>query len=384
MKKLTLLIFIGIILFSCSSDENSTEQKTNLNDSEYVILFPLSTPINSLEINNELYIFYNDDEASGAGIFGASNKLSKVGDNGIIQWTRELDLNNFPDLSIVTSASNSLNFFYQFGDEFNLLQFDLDGNLLQSNLISNESFDLVQKNQNDFYLIKHNPSGIHSKKYSFSGNLLETTTLNITIEEPAFSKTIIKNNKSYLFSISDFNGSSPYFYDNYFCEIYEDNNLSNTINNETSNSNAYISNSIVLNNGNILLVTMFDDSLDFLNYEFKVFDSVTGNQIANRVFESSSNIMRLFLNADGNIGFVGGYARPNDNSKWSRLTILDSNLNMISQRILGSLDIGEIFFAVNESSSSYYITGRTDGRNGDFDLPNNSTGTDMFLYKLNK
>ncbi len=350
---------------------------TGLKNDEYVVLFPISRPITSLEIDNELYVLYEDLEFD-------LQKLSKVSSNGVILWTKDLSINVTNHyLNFMTNDDNQLYLFNNSGlGNFDKVQFDLEGNITEVSLLSNESFDDVHINQNNFYLIKHNSTGIYFEKYSSSGNLLETSNVNISIEEPDKSKTII-NNKSYLFGLSDFNGSALDFYDNYFCEIYENNSLLNSIKINISNSSAHFRESLVLDNGNILFITKTPEDT-----EFKLFDSSTGDNIANKTFEGIHNgDYSIFLMTDGNLGFVSHTSINDKNTKLSQFTILDSNLNTISQRFFGSYEFGEIRYDTHESRDGnyYYITGRTNGIDGDYTgVPNNSDTIDMFLFKLSK
>ena len=376
MKKMTLLLFIGIILTSCSNEEGISNKNSNLNSGEYVLLIPLSSPINTIELNNEIYIFYNDDEANDqTGGFGQSNKLSKINNEGLIEWTKEIPLNNYPDLSTITTTNNFLNFFYQYNGEFKLMKFDLAGNFVEENSIISEYFNTVQKNENDFNLIRHTSNGIISKKYSFLGELIETIEINLTIETPNSSKTILKNDKTYLFSVSDFNGNNPFFYDNFFCKTFNQNTLINTLNVNTSQKTSNYGLSKVFNNGNLLM--HFNDND---NTELKLL-SQDGIEIANNSFELNY-IGNSFLDSSENISIVGNY-KETSNSIRTHITILDSNLDIVSQRLLGVNNYNNFRIAF-ESNNHYYIVGLTDSRTGDFDLPNNSSGTDMFIYKLKK
>lgn len=375
-KKLNLLfgLLIGFLIVSCSKDENNSNSKNDLNNGEFVVLIPYSVPINTIEINNEVYVFYNDDLAYDGGIYGERNKLSKVGSSGIIQWTKEIPLTNFPDLSIVTSYDNQINLFYQYNGEFNQMIFDLEGNYISTKLIQTGYFNSIQKNNSDFHISRAYNKDIIVNTYSFSGSLLKSDNLqsNLTLAQPE-TKIVVKNNTIYSFSSIWGGGNTS----NFTCEVFQNNESTNTISKNGIVENIQIQNSLVLNNENILIVSIND-----YVYTFEVL-SLNGSVIASKIFKSSSNIMKVFLTSNGNIGFVGGYNRPSNNYKWSEITILDPMLNVLTQRILGSYDEGEIFFDVKEANN-YYVTGTTFGRNGDFDFPNNSTGVDMFLYRLNK
>tara|TARA_R110002051_G_scaffold321505_1_gene409364 strand:- start:2170 stop:3306 length:1137 start_codon:yes stop_codon:yes gene_type:complete len=378
MKKIILLLFIGIIINSCSSEEDNLNKNSNLNKGEYVMLIPLSRPINTIEFNNEIYIFYNDDEANNQSfIHGESNKLSKINSEGLIEWTKEIPLYNYPDLSVASITNNKLNFFYQYNGEFNLMKFDLEGNFVEKkSIITNESYDSVQVNENDFILIRHNSNGITYKKYSFSGEIKETVNIDLEIEETGKSKSILKNNKVYLFSISDFVRNSTFSYKKFFCKTFNQNNLINTINVDTSAKNATYGLSNVFKNGNILMY--FRDNQN--NRELKLFNQ-NGLEIANNSFEPNY-VGNSFLNTSENIAIIGNY-KETSNSIRTHLTILDSNLNIVSQRLLGVNNYNNFRIAY-ESNNNYYVVGLTNSKTGDFDLPNKSTGIDMFIYKLKK
>lgn len=381
MKKSILLSLIVFFLLNCSGDENSNEQNTDLQNDEFVVLLPIARPFTSIEVNNDLYTLYED-------LVNDLNKLSKINNRGEVLWTKELSISLiFNNINFMAYDNNRLFVFSKSGNGiFNLIEFDLDGNFINTNPVSDENFDSVQINQNSFYLIRHSPTSIYSEEYSTSGNLLGAFTNNISIEEPSYSKTIIKNNKSFLFSLSDFNGSALGAYNNYFCEIYENDTLLNSIEIDISSSVADFHNSLVLENENIVFIIRSPTN----GTELKLFNSMTGDNIANKTFDGiNSNDTRIFLMQDGNIGFVSqtGTSVNSENSKRSQFTILDSSLNIVSRKFFGSYSFGEIEYQVYESNNGnyYYITGRTNGTDGDYlGIPNNSDTIDMFLFKLSK
>ncbi|WP_405567772.1 hypothetical protein [Polaribacter sp. Asnod6-C07] len=378
MKKMTILFFIGIILTSCSNEADNLNRNNNLNIGEYVLLIPLSSPINTIEYNNEFYIFYNDDEANDQSfIHGQSNKLSKINRQGLIEWTKEIPLYNYPGFSITSIINNKLNFLYLYNGEFNLMVFDLEGNFLEKKpIIINELYDSVQKSDEGFILTRHHLDGVVLKKYSISGEILETINIDSKIVEPNNTNSILKNDKIYISSASGFVRNSNFSYENYNFKIFSQNNLLNTINFDTPEGNIFYGLNKVFKNGNILITSDKRQG----NIELKLFNE-NSIEIANNNFEKNY-IGNLFLNNSENIAIVGNY-KESTNSIRTHLTILDSNLNISSQRLLGVNNYNNFRIAY-ESNNHYYVVGLTDSRTGDFDLPNNSTGTDMFIYKLKK
>ena len=369
-KNFLYLLVLQLVLFSCANDDLN-----DLNNEEYVLLFPESLPLNTLEYNNELYVFY--DSRSDYLQF------SKLDHKGNVVWNKDLLWQTYPDNSIVILSGSKINFYYEYMAEFRRLVLDLDGNILSNDLIYTSSFQYIQKFDSGFYRIRCFEEAIDIETYSLTGELLLTRTIDAHIESPS-PKVIIKGNKIYLFSTSNFNSDFPSYYEYFRCDVFVQNRLVNTINIPTLEKYPAEHSGLVFNDGTILMPFTYEDNTGFLNYEWRIFDPVTGKEVKNKKFEASSNISAAMINTDGNIVFAGGNPRLNDKTKWSQFTILDTDLNQLSQRIIGSYDRGELFFEIKETQNYYYISGTTFGSDGDFDLPNNSPAVDMFIYRLNK
>ncbi|KQC33462.1 hypothetical protein AAU57_09155 [Nonlabens sp. YIK11] len=379
--KLTLIIkLLLLILFvSCSSEDNNTNSTNDLNSGEYVVLLPLSIPINSIEFNDEVYVFHNDGLNSDRRDFN-DNNISKIDANGQLLWTKELSIDDAPETSFVTISNSQINFFYiSIDSELRCLQFDENGNQIAEKLIASNTFGEFYEGESSFYRSRPTQDGLSIEEYTLSGDLVGVNNLDVPFQFPN-SKFFIENDKIYVFGLSEFNSNTGRA-DDPFCKIFENGVLQQEIITR-SNERVSIRESLVLDNGNLLFV--YSGVIDNrFQYRFQIIDPMSGNEIANQLFAASSNVISTHLNSNGNIVFATGNPRTDSFSKWSQVTILDPELNLISQRILGSFDEGEIFFDIKEESS-YYISGTTFGRDGDFELPENTTGVDMFFYKLNK
>jgi hypothetical protein len=114
-----------------------------------------------------------------------------------------------------------------------------------------------------------------------------------------------------------------------------------------------------------------------------LFDS-QGNGISTQRFSGFGRDFSTSSLSNNYICFLG-VKNPFQEGKKLNFKILNSNLDVISERNIGSLDnTGTFGSTCHERANFYYIYGVTDSADGDFDLPNNSTGTDLFLYRLNK
>ena len=131
-KNFLYLLVLQLVLFSCANDDLN-----DLNNEEYVLLFPESLPLNTLEYNNELYVFY--DSRSDYLQF------SKLDHKGNVVWNKDLLWQTYPDNSIVILSGSKINFYYEYMAEFRRLVLDLDGNILSNDLISTSSFQYIQK-----------------------------------------------------------------------------------------------------------------------------------------------------------------------------------------------------------------------------------------------
>jgi hypothetical protein len=380
MKK---ALYILILLFIACDKNDSDNNDSNMNsENEFVRLFPEAYPITSLEIdNNHSIVMYSD--------FGL--KISEVDSAGEIVWTQEHNLG----IDLFSNSTFFLNdLIYSYTSNENGLGktvFNLSGDVLESELLTSIG-GIISKDNNYIYNFTidynstTNTSEISYKQYSLLGNLISEGSFSTDYVQLSNNDIIVKNNLIYIFDESDFQGS-PNFYENYFSRIYDlDGNLINTINTETDGLKTAHS-KLVLDNGNILMsIYNFQDDGGFVNidtYDLRLY-STSGDLINTQIVNSYSNVLKLELLSSGNVAIAGGRDSSLTELKLSQFTVFDQNLNEIYTRNIGGYDEGDVFFKLNESNEFYYLLGRTDDSNGDYDLPNNSSTSDMFYFKLEK
>ena len=376
MKKFLFLILLTFISCDNSGIDNLDD---NLNKDEFALLFPEDYPITSFEMENGKSIVFHEK-------YGNTIKISLVNNSGKVEWTKEHNL-----ITDVTSGNcsfifNNLIYLYTGVYGINKYVFDFNGNLLKSESLSNEEHYYMIKDNDFLYAVKsttsNNPNQINYIKYSLTGDYI--SELSFSEENISYSdKIIIKNNKIYLFGTSE-SQTSTNVSENYFCKVLDLNgNFISIISTEISDQSTPHS-KLILDNGNILMsIYNFSNVTVLEGYELRLFNEES-NLLNSLIIPSYQNALRLDLLSGSNIGLAGGKNPSSSELKLSQFTILDKNLNEIYHRSLGSYDNGEVFFKTLEYNNYYYLLGRTDGTNGDFDLPNNSTTSDMFLYRLNK
>ncbi|MCF8255739.1 MAG: hypothetical protein K9J84_14270 [Bacteroidia bacterium] len=378
MKNLTLIFFLGIILSSCSNDKNITDEEINSDNKEFLVLFPESYPIDSFELQNgNSIVFYNDKKL----------KISEIDNFGEILWTKEHDL-------LIELFSNSLfqldNLIYLYSSNslgLNKIVFNLQGEIIDTELLYSEG-SLMTKDSNFIYgfafdyNILTNNTEITYRKYSLKGDFI--TEQSFVAELNGSSVDLyIKDNHIYIFG--DY--LLPNSYQNYYCKVYDfQGSILSTINTETSETKSFHS-KLVLDNGNILLSVynlQINGNLSYIDSYDLILYNRSGNLIKTKTINSDAFPLKLDLLSTDNIAVAGGRAGSLNGLKLSQLTIFDQNLNEFYSRNIGGYNNLDVFFKINESSNYYYVLGRTDDNSGDYDLPNNSTGADMFYYKLKK
>lgn len=384
MRKI-LIIFL-IVFNSCDSNDSIKENTDpHWGIDEFVRLFPEDYPVTIFELDTGKSLVFHEK-------FRGKLKASLVNSLGEVEWTKEHNLANDVFINQGSTAFKYNNQIYIYTGRLGIHKyiFDLEANLITSETLSSEDDYFLQKDDLNIYAVRNVHGSNNSKvidyiKYSLTGNLIEGN--NFLYENNSYSsEIIIKNDLIYLFGESDFR-SSLNFYENYYCSIFDlSGNLINRIDTETSNLKRSHS-KLVLDNGNIIMsIYNFENINGFTalkDYEFRLFN-LQGNLINSMVVNSSSNVLKLELLLENRFGLAGGRNALSTEPKFSQFSVFDSDLNQLYTKNIGSFDNGEEFFEIKESSESYYLLGRTDGTDGDFDLPNNSTTSDMFYFKLSK
>ncbi|WP_146106970.1 hypothetical protein [Polaribacter porphyrae] len=376
MKKIILIILI--ILVSC---EKENSESNNFSTYEFVKLFPTYSVISNLELENNESIFIYSEWNSN------EFKMSLLNQNGEITWTKSHENSLLGHIFFINEkliysyTSNSKGIFEN--------TFSFTGNFLSSKIISNEPWYSIKKQNNDLYAIRQSRFGNASKlkidiiQFSKNGVLEKKISLETSRNYSDLIEVIVQKNRIYFFGENNFE-SSIGSYSNHFCEIYDfSGNLIKLINTETSGrKSAY--QSLVFENGNILM-TVINFNKRPIDYDFRLFNS-EGKLINSQIFNSPGNSLKLSLFENDRIGIAGSnsYSSSVNNRKKSQFVILDENLDELFEREIGSIDDGEVFFFLQEFNNYYYLIGNTNGTDGDFNIPNNTGGTDLFYMKLEK
>ncbi|WP_223552301.1 hypothetical protein [Aestuariivivens sp. NBU2969] len=382
MRKKFILLIVTLIAYGCNSSDETIET-TLESENEFVILFPEAYPITSFELQNgnSIVIYEN-----------LNLRISEVDTFGKILWTKEHDFK-------IDILSNSIfilnNLIYCYSSGVNGIEkrvINFNGDIVESELPFSQGTFISKDNDFIFafdlyYNQSTSKTEITYRKYSLNGNFISETSFESDyLQLSSNSDIIVKNNYIYIFDEDDFQ-NSPNFYENYFCKIYDlSGSLINTINSEIKNLKSAHS-KLVLDNGNILMsIYNFKEDNSFVyidDYDLRLYD-LSGNLITTKTHKSYSNVLKINLLSNNEIAVAGGRDGSMTELKLSQFTVYDQNLNQVYSRNIGGYDSGDVFFKINESANYYYLLGRTFDYNGDYDLPNNSTGTDMFYFKLEK
>lgn len=371
-KRVLFLSFLSIIFLSCSSESNN-DSSNSLGSNEYVLLIPYSSPISVVEKSeNEVILTYYD---SSDNLY----KICQINENAEIDWVSDLQINPSIFSGQLFIENNIIYFFYIVNNNLELSKIDLNGNLLNDNFIQNQDYNnlFIKKTENGFIATNYEIDAILYDEYSFSGSLLGSYMLNFSNSQSNLSNLIKKDNKSYLFR--NYNLNSSAVYEDFDCNIFDTNgDLSNTISLTGLVEVGKIHSSFPITDDEILMVTRESGTINL-----NIFNS-TGNITSSVSFDDFNNSFSLFPLSNNNICFLG---QKNSSLEGKKLNfkVLNSNLEVLSERNIGSLDnIGTFNFKCLESLNYQYVYGITDSDSGDFDLPNNSTTTDLFFYRLNK
>ncbi|WP_405568979.1 hypothetical protein [Winogradskyella sp. Asnod2-B02-A] len=378
MKITKLLLIFTIVLISCTNDSNNSEESnnnSNFQEPEYVMLIPEATPISSIVLDDNIQIVYAESNFT--------YKISQVNSNGFIEWTRDLELlDDFIEFSLFKKIGSVLYFIYQQNDGLKFIELDINGSVTNNGVISNTRYNRLQANSDKFYAMKYESNNVIINSYTYTGNFIETNNITTNIYATHNCKVLIKNDLSYVFGQENFIANNPFFYENFYCEIYNSSlellgdfniNLSNKIGNEQL--------ALVLNNGNILTKN-YNGNIN--KTQIEIFDS-NGNLLFDNSFNERHGASRILEDNNGNLRLILKNASAIPNEKNMRLITLTQNLEVVSERRLGSdSDVGDNVKEIIETNEFIYLIGGTAGTDGDFDIPNNSHTDDLFIFKLEK
>lgn len=379
MKIPRLFIIFLIVLMSCNNDSGSVDN-SDLQNSEYVMLIPEGFPISTVELDNNIQIIYLQSEVVSFDTY----KISQVNSDGIIEWTKEIEsINGYIYKAILKRLDSDLYFIYLQNDGLKFIQFDFNGNILKRGIISNIFYNDLQESNDGFFAIKYERNIIITNKHTFAGDLIKSSKITTDIHSINHCKVLIKNGFSYVLSKENFTGNDPFFYQNLNCKIF---NSSSEMTDEfdivLDNKIGIEQLSLALNSGNILTINYNGETN---KTHIEIFDS-EGSLMFNNSFEEPT-AGSSFITEDntGSLRFIIKNNVATGNTKNMRLITLTQNLEVISERSLGSIsDIGDNARQIIENENFIYVIGSTAGTDGDFDLPNNSTSDDLFIFKLKK
>lgn len=372
-KRILLLAIMSIILISCSSESDNDDSNNSLGINEYVLLIPYSTPISAVEKNeNEVILTYYDSSDN-------KNKICQINEIGEIDWVSDLQINTVIWSGQLFINNGNIYFFHFFDDALELTKLDLNGNILNNNFSQNQDYNnlFLINTENGFIATNYEIDSIQYDEYSFSGNLLGSYQLDYSNTQSNLASLKRKNNKSYLFK--NYNLNDSYIYEDFDCVIFDTNEeLSSTISLTGLNEIGNIHSSFPITDDKILMVIRENGTV-----KLNIYDSF-GNTVSSESLNSFNDSFSLFPSLNNNICFLGERSVSQEGKKLS-FKVLNSNLDITSERNIGSLDnIGTFYFKYSESLNYHYIYGVTDSETGDFDLPNNTTTTDLFFFRLKK
>ena len=372
-KRILLLAIMSIILISCSSESDNDDSNNSLGINEYVLLIPYSTPISAVEKNeNEVILTYYDSSDN-------KNKICQINEIGEIDWVSDLQINTVIWSGQLFINNGNIYFFHFFDDALELTKLDLNGNILNNNFSQNQDYNnlFLINTENGFIATNYEIDTIRYDEYSFSGNLLGSYQLDYSNTQSNLASLKRKNNKSYLFK--NYNLNDSYIYEDFDCVIFDTNEeLSSTISLTGLNEIGNIHSSFPITDDKILMVIRENGTV-----KLNIYDSF-GNIVSSENLANFNDSFNLFPSLNNNICFLGERSASGEGKKLS-FKVLNSNLDITSERNIGSLDnTGTFYFKYSESLNYHYIYGVTDSETGDFDLPNNTTTTDLFFFRLKK
>lgn len=372
-KRILFLAIISIILISCSSENDNNDSNNSLDVNEYVLLIPYSTPISAVEKSeNEIILTYYDSSDN-------TNKVCQINENGEIDWVSDLQINTVIWSGQLFINTSNIYFFHFYDGSLELTKLDLNGNILNNEFSQNQEYNnlFLVNTENGFIATNYELNTIQYDEYSFSGNLLGSYQLDYSNTQSNLTSLKRKNNKTYLFK--NYNLNDSYIYEDFDCIIFDTNEeLSSTISLTGLEEIGRAHSSFPIADDEILMVTRENGTVNL-----NIFDS-SGNIVSSENLANFNDSFNLFPSSNNNICFLGERSVSQEGKKLG-FKILNSNLDITSERNIGGLDnIGTFYFKYSESSNYHYIYGVTDSETGDFDLPNNTTTTDLFFFRLNK
>jgi len=373
-KSLFLLSIVSVFLIGCSSESNNDDNPNNsIGINEYVLLIPYSTPISAVEKNeNEVILTYYD---SSVNLY----KICQINENGEIDWVSDLQINPVVWSGQLFIENDIIYFFYFSGNALELSKLDLNGHLLNDDFNQNQEYNnlFLVKTENGFIATNYEINSIKYDEYSFSGNLLGSYQLDYSNTQSNLASLKRKNNKTYLFK--NYNLNDSFVYEDFDCIVFDTNEeLSSTISLTDLEEIGRAHSSFPITDDEILMVTRENGTVNL-----NIFDS-SGNTVSSENLASFNDSFNLFPSSNNNICFLGERSVSQEGKKLG-FKVLNSNLDITSERNIGSLDnIGTFNFNYSESLNYHFIYGVTDSETGDFDLPNNTTTTDLFFFRLNK
>tara|TARA_R110001632_G_scaffold36869_5_gene93140 strand:+ start:10595 stop:11767 length:1173 start_codon:yes stop_codon:yes gene_type:complete len=390
MKK-QLLLFVLCSLFLVSCEKNDLDlivTNSTLAPNEFALLFPGETVfgLNHVEVNNGETVFLHTNSFDNV-------TLTLIDDSGRIIWTKE----HHNILGYIASHISAFPFLHNnkiivftTGSGLHRYEFDLNGELLNSKtIIANDGGYRLSKEGGVVHGVKTiviNP-GTDTRiiKVSLEGDLIETINVSTSSNISSENWVKIKNDRIYMFGRS-LNQGPDLSDDIYFCEVFDRlGNLITRIETPTP-ANQLPHTQLVLNNGNILIAVAnytSDISNNPNSYDLRLFDP-QGALIRNLTFESPGDNLQLRELPNYKIAIAGKEKSSSSGMKQSQFVVLNSSLDEMYRRNIGSFDGNETFYILKEYLNSYHMYGFTSGTDGDFDLPNNSSTRDLFYLKLDK
>jgi hypothetical protein len=384
MKKLfyrIILLTLVLNIYNCSTDSDSSENPNN-NDDYFIKMF---TGINrigyeTITNDNSIYIRGNSEtfltefiNINDSGNTTTTDVTSVFTNYGISESFILYDFNNQINLVFIEDVNTSQ-------ANINLVIFDYDGNLINQQVLeSNTSYSSLRSYENGFLafnevfdLQKHT---VYYKIFNQSGNSINSQAIDISDGNPFIDDVFFENNNTYIIGKSNFVQGQGYT--NQICRVYD-------------------SNGQLTNNNSFDLIDNSNDKLRVLNNRIHhSYNSGLGTQMevysvdGNLLNSTTLNqVLHFNYNSLGQFIYVGYNNTLNKNLDFK---ILDSQLeseiysrNFGANNSSGSTGTAWVFW-IKETENFYNIFGQTTApKNGDFNLPENSSSFDDYLARFNK
>ncbi|WP_299523699.1 hypothetical protein [Winogradskyella sp.] len=379
-KKIFLLV-LSLTLIHCSSGNDSSENPQN-NDDYFVQMFSgiVRFGFETIPNDNSIYIRTNIETLVAEFIRIDESGNTTTTDISSIAFNNSAyidaifyDFNNQINIVVLEEVNPS-------ESNIKMISLDYNGTLInQQTLETNTIYTNLRIHSNGFLayteisdLQEHT---LNYKIFNQSGNPVNTQIIDFGADNPRIDDVYFENNN--VFVIGKNNWMQGQGYTNQICRVYNSNG-------ELINSHSF---DFIYNSNNVLRVLNNRIHRSYnagLGTEMEVYD-IDGVLINATTL---NHLLNFSYNSIGQFMYVEYNSTLNKNLDFK---ILDSQLEseIYSRNFGADNSTGNTgttwVFSIKETENFYKVFGQTTApKNGDFDLPENSSSFDDYLARFNK